>query len=203
MKPIKSITGIAAPLLRNNVDTDAIIPSREIKKISKLGLADGLFAEWRYSSVQNRIPDQNFILNKDPFQKSVILLTGENFGCGSSREHAVWALQEWGIKAIIGKSFGSIFYNNCIRNGLLAITLEEKIISGLIKNVEENPSDNHIFIDLIKCSIQCCDKEIFFDIHEKDRSLLIEGLDEIEKVLIYKNNIDSFEADHKKIRPWL
>ena len=76
-------------------------------------------------------------------------------------------------------------------------------ISGLIKNVEENPSDNHIFIDLIKCSIQCCDKEIFFDIHEKDRSLLIEGLDEIEKVLIYKNNIDSFEADHKKIRPWL
>ena len=123
MKPINSITGIAAPLLRNNVDTDAIIPSREIKKISKLGLADGLFAEWRYSSVQNRIPDQNFILNKDPFQKSVILLTGENFGCGSSREHAVWALQEWGIKAIIGKSFGSIFYNNCIRNGLLAICL--------------------------------------------------------------------------------
>ena len=201
MQKFNTLKSIPAYLPIINIDTDMIIPKQFLKTIKRTGLGKNLFFEMRYDDNGKEIND--FVLNKDPYTNSKILIAGKNFGCGSSREHAVWALQEWGIKAIIGKSFGSIFYNNCIRNGLLAITLEEKIISGLIKNVEENPSDNHIFIDLIKCSIQCCENEIFFDIHEKDRSYLIEGLDEIEKVLIYKNNIDSFEADHKKIRPWL
>ena len=139
MNPVKIISGIAAPFLRINVDTDAIIPSREIKAVSKKGLSEGLFSEWRYTSIPDRTPNDEFILNREPFNRSVILLTGDNFGCGSSREHAVWALQEWGIKAVIGSTFGSIFYGNCIRNGLLPIQLSPHDLQKLIDFVEKDP----------------------------------------------------------------
>ena len=148
MNPVKIISGIAAPFLRINVDTDAIIPSREIKAVSKKGLAEGLFSEWRYTSIADRTPNDEFILNREPFNRSVILITGDNFGCGSSREHAVWALQEWGIKAVIGSTFGSIFYGNCIRNGLLPIQLSPHDLQKLIDFVEKDPESNQILIDL-------------------------------------------------------
>ena len=128
MKPFETFSGIVAPLIRMNIDTDAIIPSREMKSVSKQGLADGLFSDWRYESVESRKENKDFILNQSPFNKATILLSGRNFGCGSSREHAVWALSEWGIKVIIAPSFGSIFYSNCIKNGLLPITLDENKI---------------------------------------------------------------------------
>ena len=203
MNPVKIISGIAAPFLRINVDTDAIIPSREMKAVSKKGLSEGLFSEWRYISVSERKPNDDFILNKSPYNQSVILLTGDNFGCGSSREHAVWALQEWGIKAIIGTTFGSIFYGNCIRNGLLPIELRSDDLQKLIDYVEGDPKSNQIVIDLETLSINFGSSEIVFDFDKKYQTLLLEGLDEIQQTQKLNSKISSFEVKHRKLNPWL
>ena len=203
MNPVKIISGIAAPLLRINVDTDAIIPSREIKAVSKKGLSVGLFSEWRYTSISDRKPNDEFVLNREPYNRSAILLTGDNFGCGSSREHAVWALQEWGIKALIGTTFGSIFYGNCIRNGLLPIKLSSNDIQRLIEHVEKDPVSNQILIDLETLSINFGSSEIVFDFDKKYQTLLLEGLDEIQQTLKLDNEISSFEEKHLERNPWL
>ena len=203
MKPVKTISGIAAPLLRINVDTDAIIPSREIKAVSKKGLSEGLFSEWRYTSMADRKPNEEFVLNQEPYNRSAILLTGDNFGCGSSREHAVWALQEWGIKALIGTTFGSIFFENCIRNGLLPIELSSNDMQKLIHYVEKDPASNQIMIDLEKLSINFGSSVIFFDFDKKYQTLLLEGLDEIQQTLKLDNEISSFEEKHFERNPWL
>ena len=203
MNPVKIISGIAAPLLRINVDTDAIIPSREIKAVSKKGLSEGLFSEWRYTSISDRKPNDEFVLNREPYNRSAMLLTGDNFGCGSSREHAVWALQEWGIKALIGTTFGSIFYGNCIRNGLLPIKLSSNDIQRLIEHVEKDPVSNQILIDLETLSINFGSSEIVFDFDKKYQTLLLEGLDEIQQTLKLDNEISSFEEKHLERNPWL
>ena len=203
MNPVKIISGIAAPLLRINVDTDAIIPSREIKAVSKKGLSEGLFSEWRYTSILGRKPNDEFVLNREPYNRSAMLLTGDNFGCGSSREHAVWALQEWGIKALIGTTFGSIFYGNCIRNGLLPIKLSSNDIQKLIDYVEKDPASNQIVIDLEKLSINFGSSEIVFAFDKKYQTLLLEGLDEIQQTLKLDNEISSFEEKHLERNPWL
>lgn len=203
MNPVKIISGVAAPLLRINVDTDAIIPSREIKAVSKKGLSEGLFSEWRYTSMTDRTPNDKFVLNQEPYNRSTILLTGDNFGCGSSREHAVWALQEWGIKAVIGTTFGSIFYENCIRNGLLPIMLSSSDIQKLIDYVEKDPASNQIMVDLEKLSINFGSSEIVFDFDKKYQTLLLEGLDEIQQTLKLDNEISSFEEKHLERNPWL
>ena len=203
MNPVKIISGIAAPLLRINVDTDAIIPSREIKAVSKKGLSEGLFSEWRYTSISGRKPNDEFVLNREPYNRSAMLLTGDNFGCGSSREHAVWALQEWGIKALIGTTFGSIFYGNCIRNGLLPIKLSSNDIQKLIDYVEKDPASNQIVIDLEKLSINFGSSEIVFAFDKKFQTLLLEGLDEIQQTLKLDNEISSFEEKHLERNPWL
>ena len=203
MNPVKIISGIAAPLLRINVDTDAIIPSREIKAVSKKGLSEGLFSEWRYTSISDRKPNDEFVLNREPYNRSAILLTGDNFGCGSSREHAVWALQEWGIKALIGTTFGSIFYGNCIRNGLLPIKLSSNDIQRLIEHVEKDPVSNQILIDLETLSINFGSSEIVFDFDKKYQTLLLEGLYEIQQTLKLDNEISSFEEKHLERNPWL
>ena len=203
MNPVKIISGIAAPFLRINVDTDAIIPSREMKAVSKKGLSEGVFSEWRYISVSERKPNDDFILNKSPYNQSVILLTGDNFGCGSSREHAVWALQEWGIKAIIGTTFGSIFYGNCIRNGLLPIELRSDDLQKLIDYVEEDPKSNQIVIALETLSINFGSSEIVFDFDKKYQTLILEGLDEIQQTQKLNSKISSFEVKHRKLNPWL
>ena len=203
MNPVKIISGIAAPFLRINVDTDAIIPSREIKAVSKKGLSEGLFSEWRYTSIADRTPNDEFILNREPFNRSVILFTGDNFGCGSSREHAVWALQEWGIKAVIGSTFGSIFYGNCIRNGLLPIQLSTDDLQKLIDFVEKDPESNQILIDLETLSINFGSSEINFEFDKKYQASLLEGLDEIQQTLKLNDEISSFEEKHLKQNPWL
>ena len=203
MNPVKIISGIAAPFLRINVDTDAIIPSREIKAVSKKGLSEGLFSEWRYTSIADRTPNDEFILNREPFNRSVILLTGDNFGCGSSREHAVWALQEWGIKAVIGSTFGSIFYGNCIRNGLLPIQLSTDDLQKLIDFVEKDPESNQILINLETLSINFGSSEINFEFDKKYQASLLEGLDEIQQTLKLSDEISSFEEKHLKQNPWL
>ena len=203
MNPVKIISGVAAPLLRINIDTDAIIPSREIKAVSKKGLSEGLFSEWRYTSMTDRTPNDKFVLNQEPYNRSTILLTGDNFGCGSSREHAVWALQEWGIKAVIGTTFGSIFYENCIRNGLLPIMLSSSDIQKLIDYVEKDPTSNQIMVDLEKLSINFGSSKIVFDFDKKYQTLLLEGLDEIQQTLKLDNEISSFEEKHLERNPWL
>ncbi len=203
MNAVSMILGVAAPFLRINVDTDAIIPSHEMKAVSKKGLSEGLFSEWRYDSVSERKPNDDFVLNQNPYNQSVILLTGDNFGCGSSREHAVWALQEWGIKAIIGTSYGSIFYSNCIRNGLLPISLSPVDIETLVGFVEKDPQKNLIMINLETLKINYGSSEIAFDFDKKHRTLLLEGLDEIQQTQKLNSEISSFEEKHRKLNPWL
>jgi len=179
MRPFTQHTGIAAFLLRDNIDTDQIIPSREMKTVSKTGLKDGLFAGQRY--ISGRVINPKFVLNQPPFTDATILISGKNFGCGSSREHAVWALKDFGIRAVIAESFGEIFYNNCIRNGILAAQMRASQIETLNSTVS---------IDLPN---QTIDGQPF-DIPAGDKATLIEGLDAIAVTLKEKAKIDAFFA---------
>ncbi|HEY0941417.1 MAG TPA: 3-isopropylmalate dehydratase small subunit [Steroidobacter sp.] len=192
--------GVAAPLLRANIDTDAIIPSREMKHVSKTGLADGLFAGWRYLNPDTRTPDPSFVLNHEDFAKASILIAGANFGCGSSREHAVWALAEFGIRAIIAPSFGAIFQNNCIRNGLLPAVLDEGSVRRLADVADRGP----LVVDLERCVIVAPDgSEYRFDIAPGDREMLLQGIDAVEATLRRKDQIEAFEARDRERRPWM
>jgi len=204
MKPFKNISGIAAPLMRINIDTDTIIPSREMKTVSKKGLASGLFADWRYISTESREENPDFILNQFPYNQAKILLSGSNFGCGSSREHAVWAINEWGIKVIIAPSFGSIFYNNCIKNGVLPINLDEEKIASINNFVSIDPVKNKLHINLNNRIINY-DKETIenFPIDEQDQEFLINGLDQIDQTLKKISFINNFEEAHMEQNPWL
>ena len=204
MKKFKELSSIAIPFMRSNVDTDAIIPSREIKGVSKTGLSDGLFANWRYKNVEKREIDSSFIFNKKRFTNAEILITGVNFGCGSSREHAVWALKEWGIRSILAISFGSIFFGNCVRNGILPITLSEEVIKKFISIAEDDTSLNSFRIDLTTKSIFSPDNmEYNFDLIDSYADMLIEGLDPIGLTLKNKNEIDTFQRDDIQKRPWV
>ena len=191
MKGWNKIISRAIPLLRINVDTDAIIPSREMKKVSKRGLSEGLFAGWRYLSNESRNLNSDFILNDPYYNDAQILLSGDNFGCGSSREHAVWALHEYGIRVIIAPSFGAIFYKNCIRNGVLPIILNEEIIAKLDnEKVEINLEEQRI------------NESIGFGITVADKEMLLQGLDDIDLNLKHMGQINSFEEADRKNRAW-
>jgi len=202
MEPFTSITSVAAPLLRINVDTDAIIPSREMKRVSKEGLADGLFSGWRYLSITSREPNPEFILNQPPYDHAKILLTGRNFGCGSSREHAVWALKEWGIRAIIAPSFGSIFQLNCVRNGVLPVIADAETIEKIAGLVLSDPLTNRITVDLQNRLVRTPSFELSFDIAERERQMLLEGLDMIALTLKAESAIEAFEQTDHANRPW-
>lgn len=200
MEPFKKITAVGAPLLRINVDTDCIIPSREMKKVSKVGLGEGLFAGWRYRGTFGRAPDPDFILNDDRYRDAQILLSGVNFGCGSSREHAVWALVEYGFKAILAPSFGGIFYNNCTRNGLLPIILAEEDISLLADWITENPQENKLVIDLVRQTVSGPEVVAFyFDISPQDKDMLLNGFDMIDVTLQRQDEITAFEQRDRRI----
>jgi 3-isopropylmalate/(R)-2-methylmalate dehydratase small subunit len=204
MDKFTKLTAIAAPLLRINVDTDAIIPSREMKRVSKEGLGEGLFAGWRYTEPGSRNENPDFILNREPWRRAQILLSGANFGCGSSREHAVWALAEWGIRAIVAPSFGAIFYSNCVRNGILPIVLPDGRIQTLAVQVEEDPEENRISVDLGECLITGPDRLTDkFDIKPPDREMLMEGLDAIAVTMQRDDEILAFQARDRLKRPWI
>jgi 3-isopropylmalate/(R)-2-methylmalate dehydratase small subunit len=204
MEKFVELTAIAAPLLRINVDTDAIIPSREMKRVSKQGLGEGLFAGWRYTAPGGREENSDFILNQDTYRNARILLSGTNFGCGSSREHAVWALSEWGIRCIIAPSFGAIFYGNCVLNGILPITLENTIVDDLARQVGANPAANQITINLEKCVVIAPDNSRFeFEIAPADREMLIEGLDAIAATMQRDDEILAYQARDRIKRPWI
>ena len=202
MTPFTAVTGIAAPLLRMNVDTDTIIPSREIKRVSKEGLAEGLFAGWRYRSPEGRAPDPDFVLNQPPFDRAVILVAGRNFGCGSSREHAVWALYEWGIRAIIAPGFGAIFRDNCVRNGLLPVVLEEATVEGIVKAMLTDRGGTPVTVDLENMQVRVLDATWSFELPDKDRRMLLGGLDAIAVTLQVLPEIEAFEARDRRRRPW-
>jgi 3-isopropylmalate/(R)-2-methylmalate dehydratase small subunit len=204
MKKFIELTAIAAPLLRINVDTDAIIPSREMKRVSKEGLSDGLFAGWRYAEPGSRDENPDFILNQAPYRHAEILLSGLNFGCGSSREHAVWAMAEWGIRCIIAPSFGAIFYGNCVRNGILPVVLSNDVIESLASWVEMNPEKNQITVNLKDGLLITPDGETYsFEMATEDREMLMEGLDAIAVTMKRDDEILAFQARDRLQRPWI
>ncbi len=204
MRAFTQITAVTAILLRNNVDTDAIIPSREITAVSKTGLAPGLFAGWRYSDLDGRTPDPTFELNNPEFRGAEVLLAGENFGCGSSREYAVWALAEYGFRAILAASFNSIFLRNCVRNGVVPAQLGPPDIHEIADWVAEDPQVHRLAVDLVATTVTTGDGRVWrFKIADYARESLLRGLDEIDRTLSMATEIQAFrEADGRK-RPWV
>lgn len=203
LEPFKTLTGVAAPLLRDNVDTDAIIPSREIKSVGKSGLAAGLFAGWRYAATGSRDPDPQFVLNQSAYADARILLGGANFGCGSSREHAVWALLEYGIRAILAPSFAPIFFDNCVNNGLLAAALPAAALERLAAAVSP-PACERLTIDLVRNQVSAASTGAFvIAIESGARLRLLEGLDAIDLTLRAAPEIEAFESRDRRLRPWV
>lgn len=205
-KPFLRRSGVAAPLLIDNVDTDQIIPSREMKAVSRNGLGEALFAGWRYSSPNGRDENPDFVLNKPDYRNASILLSGHNFGCGSSREHAVWALKEFGIMAIIAPSFGEIFFGNCIRNGVLPIIADKDQVKAFASYVENDPGRRLLDIDLPQQRVSAREAEklsFSFEIDAYAKRLLTEGLDPIGLTLMLETDIEMFLSKDAVQRPWI
>ncbi len=195
MTPFTILTSRTMPLLRDNVDTDAIIPSREMKSTGKTGLAEGLFAPWRYLNAEARTPDPDFVLNNPGYAGAQILIGGKNFGCGSSREHAVWALAEYGFRCVIAESFAPIFRSNCVHNGMLPIDLGHEAPPDMV--------DAIVTIDLLSQSIDYKDQHRLFHIDEESKIMLLEGLDAIDLTLKHKDAIQSWQLIDRINRPWV
>ena len=198
MEEFTNLKSIPSYLSLQNIDTDMIIPKQFLKTIKRTGLGKSLFYEMRYDENGKVIKD--FILNKEPYNKSKILLAGKNFGCGSSREHAPWALSDFGIKCVISSSFADIFYNNCFKNGILPIKIEEQTVVELS---EYSKRKEEIEIDLEKQEIKYGNKVKKFEIDSFKKKCLIEGLDDIALSLEKTSQIDNFEKNIKENSPWL
>jgi 3-isopropylmalate/(R)-2-methylmalate dehydratase small subunit len=198
MEKFNVLKSIPANLSIMNVDTDMIIPKQFLKTIKRSGLGKSLFFEMRYDEHGKEI--NNFVLNKEPYNKSSILLAGKNFGCGSSREHAPWALLDFGIKCIISTSFADIFYNNCFKNGMLPIVLDQKQLEELIENSKRKEI---IEINLLEQKIKLEDKTISFKIDAFKKKCLLNGLDDIALSLEKSDEISSYEKNIQKIKPWM
>ena len=202
MEKFKKIESNAIPLPMVNVDTDMIIPKQFLKTIKRTGLGKNLFYELRYD--EKDAPIDSFVLNQDKYKDSQILITGKNFGCGSSREHAPWSILDYGIKCIIASSFADIFYNNCFKNGILPIKLDESEVTKLQKAAENSLS---FTIDLENQKISYFDKninhEVSFELDKAKKTSLLEGLDDIGLTLAKVNHISDFENKQKSRTPWL
>lgn len=199
MENFTVMTAVAAPLYIMNVDTDMLIPKQFLKTIKRSGLGEYLFNEMRYHSSGEE--NKDFILNKDIYRNSGILISGKNFGCGSSREHAPWALLDFGIRCVIAPSFADIFFNNCFKNGILPIVISESIVEELIDYV--NGKKPMITVDLVEQKIIANNNEFKFEIDSFRKKCLVEGLDDISLTLEKKDLISVFEEKDKVIRPWL
>ena len=198
MKKFNILKGIPVNLPMTNIDTDMIIPKQFLKTIKRSGLGKNLFFEMRYDENGNEIKE--FVLNKEPYKNSSILLTGKNFGCGSSREHAPWALLDFGIQCVISPSFADIFYNNCFKNGMLPIILDEKKIEEIIQYAERK---ENIEINLKEEQIKFGNKIIKFEIDSFKKKCLLDGLDDIAMTLTHSEKISSYEDKNKKNKPWI
>jgi 3-isopropylmalate/(R)-2-methylmalate dehydratase small subunit len=201
MDKFTTLTAVAAPLNMINVDTDMIIPKDYLKTIERTGLGKGLFAELRY--LPDGKPNPDFVLNKPAYRKAHILVTGDNFGCGSSREHAPWALLDFGIRVIIATSFGDIFYNNCFKNGMLPIRVSKEDLSKLMDDAERGANAT-LSVDLAKQEIRGPDGGVIrFDIDPFKKHCLLNGLDDIGLTLEKQSKIDAFEKSASAARPWV
>lgn len=191
MQPFKKIKSIATPLDKVNVDTDQIVPKQFLKLIQRTGFGQYLFYDWRYE--KGGIPRKDFVLNDSAYQNSRILLARDNFGCGSSREHAVWALDDYGFKVVISTSFADIFYNNCFKNGILPIRVPDDILEKLFATKSE------IEVDLETQSIKADGISISFQIEPHWKKILLEGLDDIAMTLLHEDQIVKYERSHKDL----
>ena len=198
MEKFNNLKSIPSYLSLQNIDTDMIIPKQFLKTIKRTGLGKSLFYEMRYDENGNKISD--FILNKEPYNKSKILLAGKNFGCGSSREHAPWALSDFGIKSVISSSFADIFYNNCFKNGILPIKIDEKIVVELAEYCKRK---EEIEINLEKQEIKYGNKVIKFELDPFKKKCLMEGLDDIALSMEKISKIDDFEKKLQNTKPWV
>jgi 3-isopropylmalate/(R)-2-methylmalate dehydratase small subunit len=210
MQAFTQLNGLVAPLDRANVDTDAIIPKQFLKSIKRSGFGANAFDEWRYldhgePGIDNskRKINPDFVLNLARYQGANVLLTRENFGCGSSREHAPWALEDFGFKVIIASSYADIFFNNCFKNGMLPIVLSATTVDGLFNQVEENVGYK-LNIDLAAQTVTTPNGQIYtFEIDEVRKHNLLNGLDDIGLTMQQQDKIKAFEAQHKQAQPWL
>lgn len=210
MEKFTIFKGLVAPLDRSNVDTDAIIPKQFLKSIYRTGYGPNLFDEWRYldkgepgKPQEQRVPNPDFVLNQPRFENSKILLTRKNFGCGSSREHAAWALTQYGFRVVIAPSFADIFYNNAFKNGLLPITLPEIVIDRLFEEIKEK-SGYELSVDLInRVVIEPNGTKHEFEVPEFRRYCLLNGLDDIGITLQHADEIKAFEQHRLSEKPWL
>ena len=201
MEKFTNLTGVAAPLPEINVDTDKIIPKQYLKTIKRTGLGKALFSEMRYND--DGTDNEDFVLNKDKYKNAKILVAGDNFGCGSSREHAPWALLDFGIKVVISTSFADIFFGNCFKNGMLPIVLDQKEVSLLMSEAERG-SNATLSVDLENQEITTSDGNIInFKIDSFLKHCLLNGLDDIALTLEKDKNIGSYEAKIKNDRPWV
>ena len=201
MDKFKNLTAVAASLPEINIDTDKIIPKQYLKTIERTGLGKGLFSELRYN--EDGTENENFVLNKPQYKNAKILVAGDNFGCGSSREHAPWALLDYGIKVVVSTSFADIFYNNCFKNGMLPIVLDEKEVTLLMEETERG-SNAMLSIDLESQEITTSDgKKINFKIDKFLKHCLLNGLDDIALTLEKNSDIENYEDIIKRQRPWL
>jgi|TARA_B100001059_G_scaffold44803_1_gene37218 3-isopropylmalate/(R)-2-methylmalate dehydratase small subunit len=204
----KLINGVVATIDRDNIDTDQIIPTEYLKSIKKFGYEDYLFDGWRYLdkgklgiSSKEREKNKEFILNNSPYDSASVLLTRDNFGCGSSREHAVWALRDFGIRAVIASSFGDIFYNNCFKNGVLPITLSKNDVENLFQAFESSSSNIEIFLE--KKLLKYNDSEIAFEVDNNLLERIIFGLDDVDITLRNKEAISAYEEKRMIEKPWI
>jgi 3-isopropylmalate/(R)-2-methylmalate dehydratase small subunit len=201
MEKFTQLTGIAAPLPLINVDTDMIIPKQFLKTIKRSGLGRNLFDEMRFDDAGNEIPD--FVLNRPAYREAQILVAGENFGCGSSREHAPWALLDFGIRCVIAPSYADIFFNNCFKNGILPIVLPQEQVDVLMKEAEKG-ANARMTIDLEAQTVTAPDGTVFsFEVDPFRKHCLLNGLDDIGLSLEKAAIIDSFEAQAAQARPWV
>ena len=201
MQKFTTLTGVAAPLPMINVDTDKIIPKQYLKTIERTGLGKALFDELRYNTDGSEKPD--FVLNQPAYRKAEILVAGENFGCGSSREHAPWALLDFGIRAVIAPSFADIFHSNCFKNGILPIALPAEIVAQLMDDARKG-SNARLTIDLAKQTITRPDGQVVhFEIDQFRKHCLLDGLDDIGLTLKKESAIAKFEDRRKQAQPWL
>ncbi len=201
MEKFNKVSGIAAPLPMVNVDTDKIIPKQFLKTIERTGLARGLFHELRTDA--NGKPTGDFVLDREPYTKAEILIAGDNFGCGSSREHAPWALQDFGIKVVIAPSFADIFYNNSFKNGMLLIKLPQEQVNTLM-SVAQDPENPEITVDLAKQEIHAPNGIVYpFELDEFLKHCLLEGLDDIGLTMQRDSKIGDFEGGQRGQQPWL
>ena len=210
MEKFEKLEGLVAPMDRPNVDTDAIIPKQYLKSVKRTGFGPNLFDEWRYldhgepgQDPATRQPNPEFVLNQPRYQGAQVLIARENFGCGSSREHAVWALADYGFRCVIAPSFADIFFNNCFKNGVLPIVLPEDVVDRLFREVEANEG-YRLTIDLERQTVTTPSGEQFpFEIDPFRKHCLLEGLDDIGLTLQHADEIRAYEERRKKEAPWL